>query len=43
MDLFPGTYEVVISIRDDSTYLYNQKFDKSETGRNFVSDVLNLL
>lgn len=42
MDLFPGTYEVVISIRDDSTYLYNQKFDKSETGRNFVSDVLKL-
>ena len=42
MDLFPGTYKVVISIRDDSTYLYNQKFDKSETGRNFVSDVLKL-
>lgn len=42
MDLFPGTYEVVISIGDDSTYLHNQKFDKSETGRNFVSDVLKL-
>lgn len=42
MDLFPGTYEVVVSIRDDSTYLYNQKFDKSETGRNLVSDVLKL-
>ncbi len=42
MDLFPGTYEVVISMRDDSTYLYNQKFDKSETGRNLVSDVLKL-
>ena len=42
MDLFPGTYEVVIEIGDDRTYIYNQKFDKSETGRDLVAEVLKL-
>ncbi len=42
MDLFPGAYDVVVQMCGEITYIDNQKFDKSETGRDFVLEVLKL-